>query len=57
MTTTVEAPPEKKKIERTEIQEQLRGLLAGALVAVGEKDKKMLMTYLALAMAKADQLD
>ena len=55
MATTVEAPP-KKEIERTEIQEQLRGLLAGALVAVGDKDKKKLMTYLALAMAKADEL-
>ena len=55
MTTTVEAPPQ-KKVERTQIQEELRGLLAGALIAVGEKDKKMLMKYLALAMAKADQI-
>jgi hypothetical protein len=54
MTTTVEAPA--KRVEQTEAQNELRGLLAAALLAVKEKNKKNLMTYLALAMAKADEL-
>lgn len=53
MTTTVEAP---RKVEQTEAQNELRGLLAAALTAVKEKNRKNLMTYLALAMAKSDEL-
>jgi hypothetical protein len=53
MTTTVEA---KRKVERTEVQEELRGLLAAALLAVKDRDKKALMKYLGLAMTRVEDL-